>query len=159
MIRQRERMVRTHAEKMERLFQAADGSGDGLVDVEEFQATMREPDVQTWLASMDLDVEDAAVVFQLVDSDGDGRLTADELVAGVSRLMGDARNLDLLVLMREQREIMHLIQDEVIPQLGVIRGSPVAAKRSAVSQMGQTRLAGIGGRLMKSRARSSTALR
>merc|ERR1719277_626033 len=121
-------MVKTHAQKMERLFDAADGSGDGLVDVEEFQATLREPDVQTWLASMDLDVEDAGVVFQLVDADGDGRLTAEELVAGVSRLMGDARNLDLLVLMREQREVMRMIESDVIPQLDRILGS--SAKRS-----------------------------
>lgn len=159
MIRQRERMVKTHAQKMERLFEAADGSGDGLVDVEEFQATLREPDVQTWLASMDLDVEDAGVVFQLVDADGDGRLTAEELVAGVSRLMGDARNLDLLVLMREQKEIMHLIQDEVIPKLDVAVGTSAQTTRSTVSHLGNTRLAGIGGRVLKSsRAGSSTAL-
>jgi len=71
---------------------------------------------------MDLDVEDALVVFELVDADSDGRLTAEELVAGVSRLMGDARNLDLVVLMREQREIMRMIECDVIPQLHRILG-------------------------------------
>jgi hypothetical protein len=148
MIRQREQQMKTHAYKMRRLFEAADGSGDGLLDAQEFQATMQEPDVQTWMASMDLDVEDAGVVFELVDADSDGRLTAEELVAGVSRLMGDARNLDLLVLMREQREVMRMIESDVIPQLDRILGS--SAKRSTGgSQMGHTRLAGIGGRFLK----------
>merc|ERR1712194_616440 len=73
MIRQRERAMKTHAQKMDRLFVAADETGDGLLDMGEFLATMKEPEVQTWMASMDLDVEDAGVVFQLVDADGDGR--------------------------------------------------------------------------------------
>jgi hypothetical protein len=143
MIRQRERMVKTHARKMGRLFQAADESGDGLLDVAEFQATMKEPEVQTWMASMDLDVADAGMVFELVDADGDGRLTAEELISGVSRLMGDARNLDLMILMREQKEIMRLLEKDVVPQLNRMLGS--SAKRNAgVSQLGHIRLASVG---------------
>merc|ERR1711957_558612 len=97
------------------------------------------------MASMDLDVADAEMVFELVDADGDGRLTAEELVAGVSRLMGDARNLDLLVLMREQRDVMRMIENDVIPQLDRILGSP-AKRNIGGSQMGRSPIAGIGGR-------------
>jgi hypothetical protein len=143
MIRQRQRVMKTTAHKMGRLFVAADESGDGKVDVEEFRATMQEPDVQTWMASMDLNVEDAGMVFELLDADGDGALTASELVEGVSRLMGDARNLDMLVLMRDQSRIMRLIEKDVLPQLDLMLGKSPGRRTDASQQLGPSRIASI----------------
>jgi hypothetical protein len=152
MIRQRERAMKTHARKMDRLFEAADETGDGLLDMGEFLATMKEPEVQTWMASMDLDVEDAGMVFQLVDADGDGRLTAQELISGVSRLMGDARNLDLLILMREQKEVMRLIESDVIPLLDRALGT--SAKRGDGVSQNTKWHGGIGGRFLNSQVKA-----
>merc|ERR1712087_108840 len=85
MIRQREQQVKVHSRKMQRLFRAADASGDGLLDLPEFQSTMNEPEISSWMASMDLDVEDAACVFEMIDNDGNGRLTTEELVGGIQK--------------------------------------------------------------------------
>ncbi|CAK0850002.1 unnamed protein product [Prorocentrum cordatum] len=96
---------------------------------------MQEPDVQTWMASMDLDVADARMlVFSLVDADGDGKLDAEELVSGVSRLMGDARNLDMVILMQDHKELMRVIKKDVIPQLDLVLGRS-AERMSTGSQL------------------------
>ncbi|CAK0842987.1 unnamed protein product, partial [Prorocentrum cordatum] len=109
MIYQKERAVRLHSQKMKRLFRAADETGDGVLDVEEFSNAMSDRDVKTWMASMELDVSDAASVFLLVDKDGDGTLTPEELVQGVALLKGAARSIDLHMLRREVESIRDLI--------------------------------------------------
>merc|ERR1712176_986588 len=43
--------------------------------------------VQIWLSSQDIKVEDAQSLFELID-DGDGRLTAEEIVNGTAGLKG-----------------------------------------------------------------------
>merc|ERR1712232_701073 len=100
MVRQKERAMKKHAEKMTKLFLAADSSGDGYLDAEEFRGVMNDPGVRLWLSSMDIDAADADVLFGLLDT-GDGSLELKEIIQGVSRLKGPARSLDLNVLMRD----------------------------------------------------------
>jgi len=102
MLMQRERAARTHTRKMKQLFQSADASGDGALDLAEFKAVMGMPGVQTWLSAMELDVRDADSLFQLIDDDGDGQLTAEELIKGAGRLKGAARSIDVAMMWRQQ---------------------------------------------------------
>merc|ERR1712187_308549 len=60
--------------------------------------------MKAWLAAMDMDVHDAALVFDLVD-DGDSSMSMDELVRGFARLKGAARSLDLATVIRDNRRI------------------------------------------------------
>lgn len=113
MIYQKERAVRLHSQKMQRLFHAADETDDGLLDMEEFSNAMADGDVKTWMASMELDVSDAASVFLLVDRDGDGVLTPEELVQGVALLKGAARSIDVHMLRREVESIRAVIAASV----------------------------------------------
>merc|ERR1712034_25122 len=99
MLLQKQREIRVHTRKMKCLFEAADASGDGSLDIDEFRAILQKIQVRTWLAAQGLDASDADKLFLLLD-DGNNSLTAEELVKGVSRLKGAARNLDLVVLMR-----------------------------------------------------------
>jgi len=94
MVREKQRAMRVHTTKMKALFDDADTSGDGKLDIEEFKAILLDSDVKIWLAAMDLDASDAEELFEMLD-DGDGRLTAEELVIGVSKLRGGARAMDL----------------------------------------------------------------
>lgn len=99
MMRQRDREKKLHTKKMKRLFEHADESGDGILDMEEFIQVLENPSVRTWLAAQDLSInsnEAAANLFRLLD-DGDAALTAMELVEGVARLKGPAKSMDLAV--------------------------------------------------------------
>jgi len=106
MMRQRERERRLHTKKMKVLFEHADESGDGVLDIDEFRQVMKNPSVRTWLAAQDLHMntpEASDQLFRLLD-DGDAALTAQELVEGVARLKGPAKSMDLAVFNLEFRK-------------------------------------------------------
>jgi len=102
MMRQKERDRRLHTKKMQTLFEAADESGDGVIDMEEFRRIFELPEIRTWLSAQDLQVTDPDILFKLLD-DGDKQLTAEELVRGVDRLKGNAKSIDLEAFIMEQR--------------------------------------------------------
>jgi len=130
MIRQRVRAKKMLELKMRRLFEVTDESGDGLVDAEEFQSAMVDPGIRTWMDSMELDVERAAEVFRLVDVEGKEKVTAEVFVNGLAHLMGNARNLDLQLLLREQQQLRQLLSDTILPKLGHVADTH---KKPAVS--------------------------
>mmetsp|Transcript_73397 Transcript_73397/g.198475 ORF Transcript_73397/g.198475 Transcript_73397/m.198475 type:complete len:110 (+) Transcript_73397:1-330(+) len=84
---------------MEALFKRADRNGDGCLGRHEFAFILTNPLIRMWLASMNLDVSDTKLLFDLIDSEHpDGKITSDELISGVARLRGPARSLDVKAL-------------------------------------------------------------
>merc|ERR1712228_153818 len=108
MMRQRERAARLHTKKMEALFAAADESGDGFLDYDEFMAILTKPEIKSWLAAQQLDVSDAELMFVLMD-DGDEQISAPELVKAAGKLKGPARSIDLHNLMMEHDDLKKLV--------------------------------------------------
>eukprot|EP00931_Biecheleriopsis_adriatica_P064375 TRINITY_DN39166_c0_g1_i2.p1 TRINITY_DN39166_c0_g1~~TRINITY_DN39166_c0_g1_i2.p1 ORF type:complete len:635 (+),score=100.12 TRINITY_DN39166_c0_g1_i2:280-1905(+) len=106
MMRQTERRRLTHLRKMTDLFEIADSSGDGLLDLPEFCEILKNPKVKTWLAAQELSVNliDGPTLFQLITKGGKDQLSAEDLVNGVARLKGNARSMDLTTLMHEQKQ-------------------------------------------------------
>lgn len=102
MLQQKQRDIKKHTRKMESFLYFADSSGDGVVDKEEFKGILENDEVKAWLAAQELSVGDASNLFSLLD-DGDGELSAEELVKGVARLKGAARSIDMAIFMREHR--------------------------------------------------------
>lgn len=94
--------------KMRTFFKAADSSGDGVLDLEEWLGIMDNDQITAWLWAQGLKVDDAATIFALID-DGDGGLSADEVVAGVANLKGAARSMDLIMFMRQTQKFQELV--------------------------------------------------
>merc|ERR1719223_346082 len=109
MIMQKSSVIRQHKKKMHELFREVDASGDGRITWPEFHAVIDDVRLQTWLSAMDLDVSDAHVLFELL-ANGDGAISAEELVTGMKKLKGTARSIDLLTLMRELKELGRQIE-------------------------------------------------
>jgi len=130
---QKDRAVRAHTGKMHALFEHLDDDGDGAVTLQEFKGVIDDPSVRTWLSSMDLDVRDVDTVFRLLDESNSGRLTAAELVAGVGRLKGQARSIDLNILRLEAREQWDDVE-ATRAALSEEREEMVAALREALQQ-------------------------
>lgn len=106
MLNQRERDTRIHTKKMGVLFAVADEDGSGRLDCEEFNNVCRDASVSNWLFAMGIDVSDAALVHDLIcDRLGTEDLDAKELVGGMSFLKGAARNVDML-MMRRNNELL-----------------------------------------------------
>jgi Ca2+-binding EF-hand superfamily protein len=116
MVHQKEASTRIHLNKMSRLFHTGDVSGDGLLDRTEFMQLMENEEVMTWLSSMGLDVGDANFLFEYLDKDDDGNVSAEELIKGVSCLKGSARSLDLIMCLNRVDEMYQALQ-EVHPEI------------------------------------------
>merc|ERR1719221_773393 len=100
---------------MRRLVATADITGDGTIDIEEFRNIFKDPGLQKWFASMEFVPKDVDPLFHLMD-DGDGKLSADEVIKGVAHLKGTARNIDLHILVHEYKQFRNdfrLFQAEV----------------------------------------------
>jgi len=110
------RRVRTakqlHDEKMRRLVATADKTGEGVLDLEAFRHMFRNPGISAWLASMELIPQDVDQLFKMMD-DGDGTLSIEELVKGVAKFKGSARNIDLQTLLYENRRLLRLFEQHV----------------------------------------------
>jgi len=99
MMRQRKRAALLLKKKMKMLLGALDADGSGTLDWEEFKVIAHIPEVKTWLAAMDIETDDLLTLFQLVDRDHGGSISADELALRMPRIKGAARGIDVMSLM------------------------------------------------------------
>merc|ERR1712151_409042 len=80
-------------------FASADKDGDGRVTLEEFQSVMADPSMSHCIMKLRLPVAmSAAELFDYLDADGSGAITAHELVNGCSRFAGDTQRLTQKIL-------------------------------------------------------------
>ncbi|CAK0797614.1 unnamed protein product [Prorocentrum cordatum] len=122
MVHQKEASTRIHLNKMSRLFKAGDVSGDGLLDRGEFLQLMQNQEVRIWLSSMGLEAGDEVALFEYLDKDEDGNVSAEELIKGVGCLKGAARSLDLIMCLNKLDELHESIK-AVHPE--IVKGDPL----------------------------------
>lgn len=111
MVRQKKRAAQIGAVKMKQLFDKLNANGDGDLDFEEFELIAQNPEVKTWLASMDIETDDMHTLFKLIDFDGSGSISKEELVMRIPRIKGTARSLDVLAMRTRLNEVMHLLTE------------------------------------------------
>eukprot|EP00811_Abedinium_folium_P036035 NODE_8781_length_1470_cov_10.174981.p1 GENE.NODE_8781_length_1470_cov_10.174981~~NODE_8781_length_1470_cov_10.174981.p1 ORF type:complete len:458 (-),score=91.29 NODE_8781_length_1470_cov_10.174981:96-1418(-) len=119
MVVQKQRTMQKHATKMKLLMTRLDSSNDGVLDRLEFSRLLDDNQLKTWLSSMDVEVNDPLLLYDLVDN-GDGQMTVDELTRGIARLRGPARSIDLAALnarAQDLRERLIRIEDTVYSEL------------------------------------------
>lgn len=109
MVRQKQRDMETHFQKMKMFFNQSDVSGDGMINFEEFVNVVSQQEAQLWLSAMELDEKDHRLLFSLLDN-GDGQIELDELVKGVGRLKGAAKSIDVIRIMRELESMQQTLK-------------------------------------------------
>ncbi|CAK0875664.1 unnamed protein product [Prorocentrum cordatum] len=95
MLNEVRRAAKAQSAKLTEFFQNADKDGSGLVDQDELKKVLSNKQVEEWLSAMGLDLSDIDRVFAMLDTDGDGQLSCQELVDGASLLKRPARAVDL----------------------------------------------------------------
>merc|ERR1712023_181850 len=61
---------------------------------------------------MELDIEDADAVFNMLDTEATGEITFEDFLKGITRLKGQARALDMVAIMITT-DAMHMAVDDV----------------------------------------------
>jgi hypothetical protein len=101
MLRSKAQQTAVHTRKMKMLFSKMTGGTNSEIDLRTFKAFLKDEDIKMWLKAMEYDTSDAALLFYLIDKNGDGSLSVDELIEGMASLKGTARNIDIKVLLRQ----------------------------------------------------------
>eukprot|EP00930_Biecheleria_cincta_P039205 TRINITY_DN26969_c0_g1_i1.p1 TRINITY_DN26969_c0_g1~~TRINITY_DN26969_c0_g1_i1.p1 ORF type:complete len:579 (-),score=118.63 TRINITY_DN26969_c0_g1_i1:41-1777(-) len=86
-----------HAIKV--FFADADKDGSGALSWDEFSARLSDPAVIAYFAGLDIDPQEAGILFTIFDADKSNSIQIDELVNGTMKLKGSASKLDLMALM------------------------------------------------------------
>lgn len=132
MVRRRNRDLNRHIKKMQLLFKAADAEHTGALSYHEFAELMSSPVVQTWLQAYEVNVSDMRLFFHLLD-DGDGSITAEELVQGVAKLKGAAKSVDIHSMQKDVGAIKQLATNvnDALHALGYTSTTSEACKDKA----------------------------
>jgi len=99
------------------LFVESDADGSGVVSWGEFQAQLNSKSMKEYFKHLDIDISEAQGLFSLLDSNSDGEITADEFLNGSLRLRGQARALEMEVVMRaiSDLNVMVLEHGNILP--------------------------------------------
>merc|ERR1712228_960479 len=98
MLEEARRAAKAESDKLTEFFNMADEDDNGFMDPGELKKVLENQKVSEWLGAMGLDLSDVDKVFSLLDKDGDGRLTCEELVRVAVLLKKPARAADIAVL-------------------------------------------------------------
>lgn len=113
MVRQLVQREKTHAHKMRRLFSEIDKDGSGEIDKDEWMSVCKDEWVHTWIRAQEIRAQDASSLFEMLDN-GDGRLTADELITGTAKLKGPSAMMAILEEVRNNKTVMDEIKRELL---------------------------------------------
>jgi len=108
MVITKEKRDKHHVQQMVKLFKAADDSGDAMLTQEELDNVLTDPRIATWLSAQNICIESAEQIFEVVAS-GRDKISAEELVKGVSILSTPTTAADMLVVGKRQKEVHDLV--------------------------------------------------
>lgn len=102
-----------------------DTDESGTITLSEFEASMRDPKIEQFMAALQVDHTQAQELFNLLDTDGSGSIDIDEFVEGMQRIRGEAKSLDIHLLRNGVRmmhrtlyDLIDCIRSELLQQPG-----------------------------------------
>lgn len=94
--------LRNTTEEIKGFFKEADMDGSGTLNWDEFQHHMQNPAVKAYFSGLDIDPEEAEIIFTILDGSKSQEIKIDDFVNGTMKLKGSASKLDLMALMYDQ---------------------------------------------------------
>lgn len=98
-----------YIQDLRKLFMEADADGTGCLSLQEFLDYLQDEHVQSYLRALDIHISEATSLFHLLDIDDSGALSVDEFIAGFLRFKGEAKGVDVLTLMYENKKMVGTI--------------------------------------------------
>jgi len=91
------------------LVQALDQDGDESITAEEFKRGLQKPEVRDFISAMQVEISDAEKFFAMLDEDGSGEVDLVEFVTGMQRLRGEAKSVDIHMMLHENRKMLGIV--------------------------------------------------
>lgn len=80
---------------MREVFMQIDRDQSGEISLDEMDLFLRDPQLKTYVESLEVTVEDTEMLFRLMDVDDSGVVDIDEFCKGLMKLCGPSRSFDL----------------------------------------------------------------
>eukprot|EP00930_Biecheleria_cincta_P028875 TRINITY_DN20104_c0_g1_i1.p1 TRINITY_DN20104_c0_g1~~TRINITY_DN20104_c0_g1_i1.p1 ORF type:complete len:629 (-),score=109.30 TRINITY_DN20104_c0_g1_i1:89-1924(-) len=87
------------------IFMTLDSEDDGSICYDEFIQHLNKPEVKGTFESLGFDVQEAARLFQLLDTDHSGNIDGQELLEGCLRLRGPASAMDVAIIQYSSKRV------------------------------------------------------
>jgi hypothetical protein len=113
MLNEVRRAAKAEKAKLTEFFLRADEDGSGQIDQQELQKVLDNKKVEEWLGAMGLDLSDIKKVFSMLDTDGDGQLSCDELLQGCAMLKKPPRAIDVAAV--------HMLLEDVSTRVAALK--------------------------------------
>jgi hypothetical protein len=81
-----------------------------------FQGAIQNPEVKKLLSDMDISDTDHLVLFDVLDADGSGNLSVDEIVQGLVQVQAPARALDIVAVRLGMRAMQRQLKEQLAEQ-------------------------------------------
>lgn len=111
---------RKYMRSIQKVFSTMDLDKNGSISIQEFEHHIQQESAQAYLAAMDIDVNDAWMLFKLLDTDGTNVIEFDEFVDGCLRLRGTAKGVDVAKVIydhksmqRKLNKILHMVGERM----------------------------------------------
>lgn len=95
-----------------------DQQDTGIIVLQDFVDYLQDERVSSYLHALKINTEDAHQLFRLLDTDSSGEIYIDEFVEGCMKIKGEAKSMDMHVMMCENRRMLSVFTDfmEVVDQ-------------------------------------------
>merc|ERR1711963_348191 len=105
-----------YARDVRNLFDEMDADHQGGLSLDELKKHLEDDSAKAYMKSLDLDFRDVEAMFKLLDVDNSGVIDSEEFLDGCERLRGEAKSIDIAMLMIEVRWLSrHPLDDTGIP--------------------------------------------
>lgn len=103
---------REYVHDLRKFFLRADTDGSEMLSYEEFFGCMQSAEVQAYFRLLELDTTQATTLFNLLNKDEDGEISIEEFIQGCQQFRGQAKSLDMAILLQKHAAMQEYIEGE-----------------------------------------------
>lgn len=137
-VQQERQMTSIQIARIENFFREADVDASGQLSFEEFEDSLMNEECAAHFSSLGLDISQATALFALLDKDNSNEIGIDEFVEGCMKLKGEAKSLDVNMLLFEQRKMMYnwgMFMEYLDQELNALRLRTLSRSASPVTSL------------------------